>query len=172
MSAPAWFASPTDALAAVLECLAPLCELQHTGSFGSGESLTLDQICPCLLRVESAGLRSPEFGPIPVNKVRGRCESMTLDIAVTYAACFETSTKQGKSIGNIRLTEQGLDMIDSWWRALGLLACCAGGGVQAGTNAKVKVVSVAERPPDGGIAGWTMMLETTVSVCACEEAVS
>jgi len=154
------YPSPTAALAAIVECLASTCDRVHVGSIGSGQSL---ECCPgCLLRVETAGLRVPD-GQARSLAMLTRCQTMILDVVLNYRQCFTEFRQDGAKVRPIAdLTTDGTALLQTWWDTLKKLACCAP------LNQNVRFVSIADSAPEGGCAGWTMVLEVDVSVCACE----
>lgn len=156
---PSGFASPTAALAAVVECLGTLGDGQrtHIGSAGTGE--TLDCCDGCLLRVET-GLLRPALGPVSmVNLVK--CNALVLDIAVIFKTCFSAHTKAGGARPMAELTEEGLALVVQKWETVRALACCAP------TNQNLRLVSADDVAPIGNCAGWQLQLEATVAMCGC-----
>lgn len=156
----AGYDSPLSALAAIVECLHGVCVRVHVGSLGSGESLAC---CPtCLLRVESAGLRVPDGLPRNLVMAARGCKPLILDVVLNYRECFKVFSADGKSARSITdLTADGSALIASWWDVLGTLSCCKP------LNQHLRFVSIADSPPEGNCAGWTMALEVDVSLCGC-----
>lgn len=154
------FDSPTSALAAIVECLAGTCDRVHVGLLGTGEALPC---CPgCLLRVEDAGLRVPDGLARSLINLK-KCTTLTLDVAINYRACFTPFARDGAKTKPVaEVTAAGTDLMLTWWDTLGRLVCCSQ------LNQLTRFVSIADSPPDGGCAGWTMMLEVDVSYCGCE----
>lgn len=150
--------SPTAALAALVECLSDRCARIHVGALGTGESL---DCCPgCLLRVETSGLRVQDgMARSLVNVVK--CHELILDVVVNYRECFKVFTKDGKTRPIEDLTAEGTELFVSWWDVLRQIACCRP------MNQYVRFVSIADSPPEGNCAGWTMVLEMDVSMCGC-----
>ena len=151
--------SPTSALAAIVECLAGVCDRVHVGALGTGETL---DCCPgCLLRVETGGLRVRDGLPRSMYEVVKGCQPMVLDVVITYSECFATSTKQGATRTVAALTADGTALINSWWSTLRTLSCCKPFSTAA------RFVSIADAPPAGNCAGWVMQIEVDVQMCGC-----
>jgi hypothetical protein len=162
----AGFDSPTAALAAVRESLAPLASRIHVGSLGSGMTLNC---CDGgkVLRIESNGARASD-GPQTMRA--GTCKTVGMDISVTLMSCFMSSTKDGKERAIGDLTADGTTIMLSWWSAFNLLACAEPPNTSRAFNTLLRFVAINEAPPEGGCANWTMTLETDIHVCACHAA--
>lgn len=150
------YASPTAALAAIVECLDSVCDRIHVGTLGSGETLPC---CPgCLLRVETAGIRVHD-GRARSMVYMQRCNELILDVVINYRECFKTMNDRGRTLGVDALTLTGTALINSWWSTMQKLACCAP------LNQMIRFIGVQDSPPDGQCAGWTMTVEVDVSMC-------
>lgn len=165
------FTSPTAALRAVATCLAPMTRRPiHVGLMDSG--LTLDCCCDgCdgpLIRVESLTTRpkpnrAGADGTVSLYRLsKNRCEDLILDLVVVYRACWTSFDGDGPEAVPVETaTKQGTAFVDSWWKALGHLACCEA------SNQFVRFQSAQDDAPDGGCAGWTMRLEADLGLCSC-----
>lgn len=150
------FASPTAALAQIVDCLDGLAARVHVGSRDSGVGLD----CECdggLLRVEEGGAHPTD----PTRRSLGLpgCRAVTLDVIVVYRTCIRTIDDDGNSPPLETMTEQGTAITLTWWDALTRLSCCKP------HNQSLRLIQVITDPPAGGCAGWTMNLEADLSFC-------
>lgn len=152
------FASPTSALAQIVECLDGFCPRVHVGSRDSG--LTLDCCgteANCLLRIEDGGVHVAA-GSRAMATV-GKCMPLVMDVVIVYRVCFQSSTDDGDTRSIADLTADGTAITASWMQALLALAACRP------WNQVIRLVQVITDAPDGGCAGWTMNLEADLTVC-------
>ena len=95
---------------------------------------------------------------------RNRCKDLILDIEITYLACFESfDGDTAKPAALAAATAQGRELLATWWEALKRLACCST------ANQQIRFVSQQDLPPDGGCAGWTLRVETDLTICDCAD---
>jgi len=153
------FATPTAALAQIVECLDGFCPRVHVGSRDTGLTIDCCATDNCLLRVEDGGVHVGQ-GARSLAMV-GKCLPLVLDVTVVYRVCFQSSTPQGTPRPIDALTAEGTAITTSWMEALSLLACCKP------WNQHLRLVQVLTDAPEGNCAGWTMTLEADLSICGC-----
>lgn len=153
------FASPTAALAQIVECLDGLCARVHVGSRDSGLTIECDcgRDAGCLLRVEDGGVHVAS-GARSLAMV-GKCLPLVMDVIVVYRVCFASSTPTGRERSIADLTADGTAITLSWMDALTRLSECRP------WNQNMRLIQVLTDSPEGNCAGWTMNLEADLSIC-------